>query len=170
MIVEIVMWSICLAHAWAQPFTNGDAYAASKFFIGIPSDADKDAAKALDLSPFEYNDEEYRNLVRPKPGAVYENIGFVKGDGNQFSVNGKPYYCSGTNAFYAGLEYIMSSNEVVAMMREQKKQGASILRLFTSFFDSVPERYGVFAQIFNCNSLMHVVYGFRRNFVLHTQI
>lgn len=142
MFLTVLVWLTFMGSAWGQPFANTDAYAASKFFIGTPSVAENEFAKPLDLRNMsEEKHDGNRELLPPSPGAVYENIGFVRGDGIKFSVNGKPYYCSGTNAFYAGLEYIMSETEVIAMVREQKKQGASILRIFTSYFDSVPERY-----------------------------
>lgn len=142
MLSVLFVHSILLVCAVGQPFSNSELYAASKFFIGIPTDSDGRYAKPFDLKPDVR--EDYRGLSSPRPGAVYENVGFVKGDGNKFTVNGRPYHCSGTNAFYAGLEYIMSENEVVAMMKEQKEQGATILRIFASFFDSVPERCVVF--------------------------
>ena len=144
MLPVLFLCSILLASTVGQPFTNTDLYAASKFFIGLPIDSDGQYAKPFDVIPSVRESEEFREFEKPRPGAVYENVGFVKRDGVAFIVNGRPYHCSGTNAFYAGLEYIMNQNEVVAMMKEQKKQGASILRIFTSFFDSVPERYVTF--------------------------
>lgn len=141
MLPSLFVYSILLASTVGQPFTNTNLYAASKFFIGIPTDEDGQYAKPSDVTPSVRESEELLKFKKPGPGAVYENVGFVKGDGDVFVVNGRPYHCSGTNAFYAGLEYIMNEDEVVSMMKEQKKQGASILRIFTSFFDSVPERY-----------------------------
>ena len=54
----------------------------------------------------------------------------------------------------------MNQNEVVAMMKEQKKQGASILRIFTSFFDSVPERYVTFGLFRSLGDLSTHSYTF----------
>lgn len=71
-------------------------------------------------------------------GSIYQNKGFVKASGTRFTVNDEPFYCSGTNAFYAGLEYIMSEDEVTHMMKEHADRGVTVLRLFMSFFDSVP--------------------------------
>ncbi len=45
------------------------------------------------------------------------NTGFLKASGTQFVVNGKPFYCAGTNAYYAALKNIMSDNEVAVMMK-----------------------------------------------------
>lgn len=50
-------------------------------------------------------------------GVSAQNIGFVKARGRQFVLDGKPYYCAGTNAYYAGLKYIMSDSEVAVMMK-----------------------------------------------------
>jgi hypothetical protein len=47
-----------------------------------------------------------------EPGVSFQNKGFVKTSGTRFTLNGKPYYCVGTNAFYAGLKWIMSDSEV----------------------------------------------------------
>jgi hypothetical protein len=71
-------------------------------------------------------------------GNIYQNKGFVKASGTRFTVNDEPFYCSGTNAFYAALEYIMSEDEVTHMMKEHADRGVTVLRLFMSFFDSVP--------------------------------
>jgi len=50
-------------------------------------------------------------------GVSAQNFGFVKASGTQFVLDGKPYYCAGTNAYYAGLKYIMSDREVAVMMK-----------------------------------------------------
>jgi hypothetical protein len=50
-------------------------------------------------------------------GVSAQNIGFVKASGTQFVLDGKPYFCAGTNAYYAGLKYIMSDGEVAVMMK-----------------------------------------------------
>lgn len=36
-----------------------------------------------------------------EPGVSALNVGFVKPDGARFSIDGKPWYCAGTNAYYA---------------------------------------------------------------------
>ncbi len=51
------------------------------------------------------------------PGVSAKNVGFVTASGTQFYLNGKPYFCAGTNAYYAGLKWIMSDNEVSVMMK-----------------------------------------------------
>jgi len=74
----------------------------------------------------------------PSPGNVYKNTGYVTADGTSLVLNGKPWRFAGTNAFYAGLEYIMSEDEVRHMMMEQEKAGTSVMRLFVSSLDGVP--------------------------------
>ena len=74
-----------------------------------------------------------------QPGVSGLNQGFVKPSGTKFVVNGQPYYCSGTNAYYAALKWIMSDNEVAVMMKDHAARGTNVIRVFThSFFDSVP--------------------------------
>jgi hypothetical protein len=51
------------------------------------------------------------------PGISATNEGFVQARGSQFFLNENPWHCAGTNAYYAGLKYIMSDNEVSVMMR-----------------------------------------------------
>ena len=138
-VTDVVILSVLFfVTVWSQPGTNVEAYAADKFFIGLPTEPMEEQAVSLDLKVLNLQENNYFKQFTPAPGSVYNNIGFVKASGTRFTVNGQPYYCSGTNAFYAGLEYIMSEDEVVVMMREQKARGATILRIFTSFFDSVP--------------------------------
>lgn len=76
----------------------------------------------------------------PEKGVSFENKGFVKASGTQFELNGQPYYCAGTNAFYAALKWIMSDSEVSVMMKEHADQGANVMRIFAhSNFDSVKD-------------------------------
>lgn len=55
------------------------------------------------------------------------NVGIVRAEGINFWLNGKSWFCAGTNAFYASLVDWMSDAEVLVMMevREQRLDGAS---------------------------------------------
>lgn len=66
--------------------------------------------------------------------------GFVGTKGIRFTLNGTPWYCSGTNAYYAGLKYIMSDSDVDVMMKLHAQRGVNVMRVFAhSNFDSVPD-------------------------------
>ena len=101
--------------------------------------------------PFSDDDGELAYYKPPTPGNVYKNTGFVKAEGTRLTLNGLPYEFGGTNAFYAALDYIMSEAELKYMLREQARAGTSVIRVFSSFFDSVPPpsmmpEYGVFSE------------------------
>jgi hypothetical protein len=51
--------------------------------------------------------------VQAVVGVSFQNVGFVKRNGTQLSINGKRFFGAGTNAFYAGFKWIMSENEVL---------------------------------------------------------
>lgn len=87
-----------------------------------------------------------------EPGASALNVGFVKPNGTRLAIDGKPFYCAGTNAYYAALKWLMSDNEVGVMMREHAKYGVTAMRVFAhSNFNSVPAptimpRFGVYNE------------------------
>lgn len=85
-----------------------------------------------------YDWDEFDTYRPPEPGNIYKNTGFVKTDGRSLVLNGQPWQFAGTNAFYAGLEYIMSEDELRHMMKEQENVGTSVMRVFTSSFERVP--------------------------------
>ncbi|KAG7672584.1 hypothetical protein KSW81_001546 [Nannochloris sp. 'desiccata'] len=120
-----------------QPtFPDSERYIPLKFDLSI-GDADQ-------ITTVEGNTTDAQTLAVEEgqfaPGISAANEGFVKASGSQFILNGNPWYCAGTNAYYAGLKYIMSDNEVFVMMKEHARQGATVLRVFAfSNFDSVPD-------------------------------
>ena len=96
-------------------FPDDEIYIPLKFDLGI--------GNATQISTVEGNST---NLISQtltinqsqfSPGISAVNQGFVDTQGSQFILNGQPWYCGGTNAYYAGLKYIMSDNEVAVMMK-----------------------------------------------------
>lgn len=96
-------------------FPTSELYIPLKFDLGI--------GNATQISTVEGNST---NLIsqtlrinpsQVSPGISSLNQGFVDTQGSQFILNGNPWYCAGTNAYYAGLKYIMSDNEVSVMMK-----------------------------------------------------
>jgi hypothetical protein len=67
------------------------------------------------------------------PGKSAKNVGYVQPSGTRFQLNGSPWYCAGTNAYYAALKWIMSDAEVAALMkvRSSSKIDLSVLLLLT---------------------------------------
>lgn len=118
-------------------FPQADDYIPLKFELGLPPNV-------TTISTVEGNttalvDNLFTVAAAPEVGVSGLNSGFVKAQGTKFVVNGQPYYCGGTNAFYAGLKWIMSDNEVAVMMKEHASKGANVMRVFAhSSFDSVP--------------------------------
>jgi hypothetical protein len=96
-------------------FPDSDLYIPLKFDLGI--------GNAARISTVEGNNTDFIAQTLDvqqrqfSPGISAENKGFVQTRGSQFVTNGNPWYCAGTNAYYAGLKYIMSDNEVSVMMR-----------------------------------------------------
>jgi mannan endo-1,4-beta-mannosidase len=71
-------------------------------------------------------------------GTAY--AGFVRTNNKAFTLDGLPWYCSGTNAYYAALKYIMPESELDVMMRAHANEGINVMRIFAhSNFDSVPD-------------------------------
>lgn len=74
----------------------------------------------------------------PERGVAGKLRGFVTTSGTQLMLNGMPWYCAGTNAYYAALKWLMSDSEVSVMMREHSARGATVLRVFAhSFFQGL---------------------------------
>jgi hypothetical protein len=89
----------------------------------IPLKFDLGIGNAVKISTVEGNNTDYIAQTLDvqegqfSPGISAENKGFVQTKGSQFTLNGEPWYCAGTNAYYAGLKWIMSDNEVSVMMK-----------------------------------------------------
>lgn len=104
-------------------FPDSDLYIPLKFDLGI--------GNAAQISTVEGNTTDLVaqtlsiDQSQFSPGISAENKGFVQTRGSQFVLNGNPWYCAGTNAYYAGLKYIMSDNEVSVMMKVSWNQCAS---------------------------------------------
>jgi mannan endo-1,4-beta-mannosidase len=135
--LSIALLCMVMVAANGQPGLNVQEYAASKFDLGLSPNTQ--------ISTVEGNTTDIVTAMlsvqtTPTPGESFQNKGFVYAQGNQFFLNGQPFFCSGTNAFYAGLKWIMSDNEVAVMMKEQAARGVTAMRVFAfSSFDSVPE-------------------------------
>lgn len=109
-----IILTACLLACSQSTFPESGRYVPLKFDLGIG-----DAAK---ISTLEGENSAVMVSEIGTQGEYFEgvsaqNIGFVKASGTQFVLDGKPYWCAGTNAYYAGLKWIMSDGEVAVMMK-----------------------------------------------------
>ena len=140
--LALAFWVLLWTHAHAM---RHDKYAELKFgglrpHIGHEQQrAPRTIQRTIQRTiPWREDGAEWKWDKPPGPGNIYKNTGFVTAEGTSLVLNGKPWQFSGTNAFYAGLEYIMSEDELRHMMQEQEKAGTSVIRLFVSSLDGVP--------------------------------
>ena len=141
LVLEWVLWALL----WPQVLGMPHKHYAELKFGGLRLENHKHARDQNEIhvrqslsAQYSEDPETWDTYMPPGPGNVYKNTGFVTANGTSLTLNGKPWQFSGTNAFYAGLEYIMSEDEVRHMMLEQEKVGTSVMRLFVSSLDGVP--------------------------------
>ena len=58
-----------------------------------------------------------QDAVLSAVGQEMQDKGFVVANGTKFYLDGSPYWCAGTNTYYAGLKWIMSNEEVPVLMQ-----------------------------------------------------
>jgi hypothetical protein len=124
-------WVVLLLLAFIPTVRGQPSYGEFEAAAAARADLGLDGA----ISTAEGNDtfsvQDIRERVSsPWPGISGRNAGFVSTSGPNFILGGNPWYCAGTSAYYAALEWIMSENEVEVMMREHARQGATVLRVF----------------------------------------
>jgi mannan endo-1,4-beta-mannosidase len=56
--------------------------------------------------------------------------GFVQASGTIFTIDGKPWFCAGTNQFGVALIDRLSDNEVKELFRIHRERGANVIRVF----------------------------------------
>jgi hypothetical protein len=93
-------------------FPDSDLYNPLKFDLGIGNSSLISTVEGNTTNLISETLENAQLAAR-----IAANEGFVQTRGSQFVINGNPWYCAGTNAYYAALKYIMSDNEVSVMMR-----------------------------------------------------
>ena len=136
--LALAFWVLLWTHAHA---VRHDKYAELKFGGLRPhiGHEQQRAPRTIQRTiPWREDGAEWKSYKPPGPGNIYKNTGFVTAEGTSLVLNGKPWQFSGTNAFYAGLEYIMSEDELRHMMQELEMAGTSVIRLFVSSLDGVP--------------------------------
>ena len=146
--LAILIATFLLRFAHGQTSFDSSIYISDKFNLALGN------AQTISTPEGEnYKPETVVISSVPVPGESFMNKGFVAVDQKTatFSLNGKPFYFSGTNAYYAGLLYIMKDAEVAVMAQEHASRGVSVIRAFAfSNFDSVPDaimpKFGVYNE------------------------
>ncbi len=62
------------------------------------------------------------------PGSLLANNGFVSAQGTQFSLNEKPFYYTGTNNYYIGIDPGISQPQVDEVLQSAKDMGVTVVR------------------------------------------
>jgi hypothetical protein len=109
-----IMLTACSLACGQTTFPDSGRYVPLKFDLGI-GNAAKISTVEGNNSAVTVSDIGTQGVFTA--GVSAKNVGFVKASGTQFVVDGKQYYCAGTNAYYAGLKWIMSDAEVAVMMK-----------------------------------------------------
>ena len=115
----IVFIGLCV-HTYGQStFPDSAKYIPLKFDLGI--------GNAAQITTVEGNSTSIITETLTIQGEFYagvsaKNKGYIKAQSTQFVLNGQPWYCAGTNAYYAALKYIMSDNEVAVMMKVRHRK------------------------------------------------
>ena len=92
-------------------FPDADDNISEKFSIGVAGPISTPEGSAFSASA------EILDASQFSAGISGQNNGFIKASGTQFYLSGAPWFCAGSNAYYAALKYIMSDAEVKVMMK-----------------------------------------------------
>lgn len=112
--------SVLLLLATLHAAVSQEAYPQSAEYI--PLRYDLDLGGTVQIATVEGATAQVLDIDRSQfsPGKSAKNVGFVRPSGTHFELNGSPWYCAGTNAYYAALKWIMSDGEVAAMMKVRR--------------------------------------------------
>jgi hypothetical protein len=71
--------------------------------------------------------------IRVGFGSSGKNVGFVKASGTRFTLDGKPYFCAGTNAYYMSRIDFLSAQEMIYQMMKHSELQGNVLRVFFAY-------------------------------------
>lgn len=134
----IVLIALSSGSYGQSTFPDSNQYIPLKFDLGIGNAAQIATVEGTNTSIITQTLEVEGQF---SPGQSAKNKGYVKAQGTQFSLNGQPWYCAGTNAYYAALKYIMSDNEVAVMMRVGSLVELYCTLRFIQFLSSLPSLF-----------------------------
>ncbi|KAL4519672.1 hypothetical protein Ndes2437A_g07850 [Nannochloris sp. 'desiccata'] len=109
--------------------TKGFDIAAFVALLSIVSSS-VNASRTLRYEPSAEITQDFNFDSEPPATDKGKNQGFVTVNGTEFYLDGKPWHCAGTNAYYAAITDRLTPGEVDELFKTHAEKGATVLRVF----------------------------------------